>query len=192
MKMKILISILFLFFWQHQLSIPRHTPTTIKKLHHSIIVPKVRKNAISNDQDHFAQDVTYMYACMYVFKIWTKWRFVIHWDVIMMLLQLQFYCMNMHRVVTTNGSLINWSDDLSPLYYHQNGRPVHFGSISLQVSLLNVYTSNEHRRVPNSKGQWDVSRKPTSIKIWRTLISGVIGRPVSLVESFHHFGRPLL
>jgi hypothetical protein len=128
----------------------------------------------------------------YVFKIWTKWRFVIHWDVIMMLLQLQFYCMNMHRVVTTNGSLINWSDDLSPLYYHQNGRPVHFGSISLQVSLLNVYTSNEHRRVPNSKGQWDVSRKPTSIKIWRTLISGVIGRPVSLVESFHHFGRPLL
>ena len=149
MKMKILISILFLFFWQHQLSIPRHTPTTIKKLHHSIIVPKVRKNAISNDQDHFAQDVTYMcttinrtcHDIMYVFKIWTKWRFVIHWDVIMMLLQLQFYCMNMHRVVTTNGSLINWSDDLSPLYYHQNGRPVHFGSISLQVSLLNVYTS---------------------------------------------------
>jgi len=208
MKMKILIHVhvsistiykLFLFFWQHQLSIPRHTPTTIKKLHHSIIVPKVRKNAISNDQDHFAQDVTYMCTTinrtchvMYVFKIWTKWRFVIHWDVIMMLLQLQFYCMNMHRVVTTNGSLINWSDDLSPLYYHQNGRPVHFGSISLQVSLLNVYTSNEHRRVPNSKGQWDVSRKPTSIKIWRTLISGVIGRPVSLVESFHHFGRPLL
>ena len=72
MKMKILIHVhvsistiykLFLFFWQHQLSIPRHTPTTIKKLHHSIIVPKVRKNAISNDQDHFAQDVTYIHVC---------------------------------------------------------------------------------------------------------------------------------
>jgi hypothetical protein len=44
---------ILLFFWQDQLSIPRYIPTTIKKLHHSIIVPKVRENAISNDQASF-------------------------------------------------------------------------------------------------------------------------------------------
>jgi len=44
---------ILLFFGQDQHSIPQNTPTTINKLHHLIIIPKVRENAISNDQASF-------------------------------------------------------------------------------------------------------------------------------------------
>ena len=62
----------------------------------------------------------------------------------MTLLQLQFHCRKMYRVVITHDQLINWSDNLSPLYYHQNR--------SRSTSLLNVYTSMNIEECRTVKG----------------------------------------
>ena len=101
---------ILLFFWQDQHSIPQNTPTTINKLHHLIIIPKVRENAISNDQASFCarrssrseqnEDVRYIETWLWRFYNFnsTTGRYIALWQLTTNLLTV--HTTSRHNIIT--------------------------------------------------------------------------------------------